>query len=565
MGLFNRIKTIRMKLILGFAMIILLTWLYSSFNYLQTDKANNDTEKLIDQMDTLALSQQLATTIDEQIADARGYILTGNSQYKDRFNETTEVANNIITQLENHPQFKDLELALMVANNWRDQIVHDVFALYDAGQQDTAYVKLVGSTTTTLEIDRQFEAFATATQEMIDQEATALIDANKRTQLISIIFAYLITFVSIIVAIIIGNLISKPIKQLVNHVKILSNGNLAVEPFQIKTRDEIAQLSDATNFLASSLSSMVEQIHQTSQTLHDSSGSLNRGAQEVSQGMNQTSEAIMHIADGAEAQASSTGHLRDVIIDFTNNIQAANEKTQTVKTYADNVRDMTVQGQHLMDDTEKQMNKIDTIVQHSVERVNALNHETAKISALVNVITDIASQTDLLALNAAIEAARAGEHGKGFAVVADEVRKLAEQVSVSVSDISNIVHSIQTQASSVSKNLQDGYSEVEKGTTQTAISSENYRKITTAIANMVDNIEEVSSTLETFTEKSVEMNASIEQIADITQQSSASAQETAAAVEEVTSSMDTVTTYSAQLDETAQQLQGLVRQFKIKN
>lgn len=564
MGFFNKMKTIRMKIILGFIITILITWIYSATNYYQTKNTNTNTEQLIEQLDILTLSYELSKSIDTQISDARGYILTGNSQYKDSFNATTEETNNIVKQLETHPQFEDLELVLLVTNNWRSQMTNDIFSLYDAGQRDTAYVKLIGTNTTTQEIAKQFEAFTEAIKAMIDVESATLLKNNAFAQNFALIFSFVLTLTSVLIAIFMGNLISKPIKQLVQHLKVLSQGNLAIEPIEIKTRDEIAQLNEATNFLAESLSGMVKEIHHTSQTLHESSSSLNRGALEVSGGMNQTSEAIMHIADGAETQASATGYLRDVIVDFTNEVQEANDKTQTVKNYADNVRDMTLQGQQLMDHTEQQMNKIDDIVQHSVQRVNALNNETAKISALVKVITDIASQTDLLALNAAIEAARAGEHGKGFAVVADEVRKLAEQVSVSVSDISSIVSSIQTQANSVSQNLQDGYNEVEKGTTQTAISSENYRKITTAIAEMVDNIEDVSNTLETFTEKSIEMNASIEEIADITQQSSASAQQTAAAVEEVTSSMETVTAYSSQLDDTAQQLQGLVAQFKIK-
>src|SRR5699024_12664797 len=83
----------------------------------------------------------------------------------------------------------------------------------------------------------------------------------------------------------------------------------------------------------------------------------------------------------------------------------------------------------------EQMNKINTIVHDSVDKMGTLNDHAQNVTKLVEVINEIAEQTNLLALNAAIEAARAGENGRGFAVVADEVRKLAEQVGLSVKEI----------------------------------------------------------------------------------------------------------------------------------
>src|SRR5690625_4595817 len=116
-----------------------------------------------------------------------------------------------------------------------------------------------------------------------------------------------------------------------------------------------------------------------------------------------------------------------------------------------------------MSQSVEQMKRIDLIVSNAVEQVRGLDQKSDEISKLIQVVKDIADQTNLLALNAAIEAARAGEHGKGFAVVADEVRKLAEGVTRSVLEITSIVNSIQKETDDVVSSLNNGYKEVKGG------------------------------------------------------------------------------------------------------
>ena len=384
----------------------------------------------------------------------------------------------------------------------------------------------------------------------------------------SIITPILITLsivitLSIFVSIIVTRRITKPIKKVMERMTSIAQGDLSQEPLSAKSEDEIGQLVRATNEMNHQMKGLLNQIHEVSETVSAQSEELTQSAMEVKTGSEQVASTMQELASGSETQADSASDLASGMNTFAEKVQEANENGYRIEENSKIVLNMTKDGSELMKMSIHQMDKIDTIVLDSVKKVQGLDKQSQEISNLVTVIKDVADQTNLLALNAAIEAARAGEHGKGFAVVADEVRKLAEQVSDSVTDITDIVSTIQKESDLVSESLQVGYKEVEQGKAQIESTGQTFEGINEAVSEMVNSITTIALNLAEIAANSQEMNGSVEEIASVSEESAAGIEQTAASVQQTSSIMEEVAASSEHLAKLAEQLNELVRQFKL--
>lgn len=357
--------------------------------------------------------------------------------------------------------------------------------------------------------------------------------------------------------------ITTRIQMVMDRMKEIANGDLSKEPIEVKLEDEIGQLSVATNEMNKNMRNLLHQINTVSETVANQSEELTQSSNEVMTGTEQVASTMQEIAAGSESQANNASELSSKMNVFTTKVQETSENSEHIQQSSDEVLQMTDEGAELMKSSTEQMAVIDKIVHHAVRKVEGLDTHAQEISELVSVIQDIADQTNLLALNAAIEAARAGEQGKGFAVVADEVRKLAEQSSNSVTNITDIVNSIQNESSMVVTSLKEGYTDVVQGTEQIKTTGETFEKIRTAVVDMGNKINVASENLMDIAANNQAMNTSIQEIAAISEESAAGVEQTSASTQQTSSAMEEVTASSDELAKLAEELNRLVNEFKL--
>lgn len=561
---FLNFKSIKHKIIFAFSIVILLVLITNIYNYITVNQNNNTVEEIVEEdLQRLIAYKGLETTMANRISTARGYVLSGDSDFKDRFDAYTEQGIEFETLARSVGVSEEFEDVLKRTVEWRTAISEDVFAVYDRGDVDQAMDNLNELTPVVREIMDGYEELAQGATDEINQSGEQIVSDGARSLLIISIVSVVIVVLSIGAALFTAQIISKPIKMVMERMKSIASGDLSQEDLTINSKDEVGQLVGATNQMTAKIREILSDINVVSETVTSHSEELTQSANEVKAGSEQIATTMQELASGSETQAESAGDLASIMGTFAENVQEVNENSERVQEYTKDVIGLTTKGSELMTSSTKQMAKIDQIVQEAVTKVEGLDQQTQQISQLVAVIEGIADQTNLLALNAAIEAARAGEQGKGFAVVADEVRKLAEQVAVSVKDITGIVGTIQNESSVVAESLKDGYKEVEAGTSQIITTGETFDEISQSISNMVHTIDQVSDHIADIASKSQEMNGNVEEIASISEEAAAGVEETSAATEQTSSSMEEVAASSEQLARLAEELNGLVRRFKL--
>jgi len=351
--------------------------------------------------------------------------------------------------------------------------------------------------------------------------------------------------------------ITRPLAAITRHARVVAQGNLD-EEFETTGRDEVATLQMALSAMIKKLKELIAEAEEQSRLAGKAANEAKQAqanaleaeltAKNKTAAMIQAAERLELVAQAvstastqlsAQIEQSDKGalHSAQLLTEAATAMNQMNTSVQDVALSATNASDAATQtreraltGASIVEKAVQSIGSVHEVSLRLRDGMAELNQHSQAITRIMNVISDIADQTNLLALNAAIEAARAGEAGRGFAVVADEVRKLAEKTLASTQDVGNAIVAIQDSTAKSVSDMDKAVEQVEQATDFANQSGKALEEIVATVEATAGQVNAIAVASGQQSATSEEINNSIDNVTQVAHQTAESMDEAQKAV-----------------------------------
>lgn len=387
-----------------------------------------------------------------------------------------------------------------------------------------------------------------------------VLEVIQKSQAVVLLLMLLVLMLVVVTSLISANRIAKAIKGAIDSLKELGKGKLGLKVSQklLARKDEIGDMGREVQQLDDNLTAIISEIQLQAHTLEETSSICNSNVQKALDSAEQVDAATEEVAAATTTQAQEAQEAERSVNAIGVTIEKSNARMKEI--YETSAKMAEAAGSTR--DTLKELNNSMYQVKDAVDNIQRQTNEThisvEKISEMTQVITSIASQTNMLSLNASIEAARAGEMGKGFAVVAEEIRKLAEQCNTSVVEIQEALVQLKNNSDESVSIMDDVQKNIQQQADKLIATNQVFRTVENGIEQSMQGIGTIMDEIGLLNN---ERNTAVEEVQSV----AVLAQQNAASIEETTASISEVAEILAEMSAKMQDLQSVADKLEEKS
>ncbi|MBP1753927.1 MAG: hypothetical protein H6Q59_325 [Firmicutes bacterium] len=356
--------------------------------------------------------------------------------------------------------------------------------------------------------------------------------------------------------------IDKTIKGIISKLKLAAKGDLTVQ-FDSKRKDEFHVLIDEIQLTFGNMKDLIQQVKTLSGEVSESSLNVTTTSELFLKSAEDISSAMNEIEQGINQQAKDAEECLVQMDNLSQRIEIVSENTKEIGQIADNTKKSVKEGTVISEELNHQTKSTIEITTDIIQNIEKLADKSSSINKIINVINDIANQTNLLSLNASIEAARAGEHGKGFAVVASEIRTLAEQSKTSVNDIKKIIGSIQEDTTTAVDTARKAEKVLQLQENAVKNTTDSYDTINSSVEKLIVFLKYITDNVENIEEARVSTLGAIENISAVLEEIAASSNNVNQTATNQVASVESLNKSALNLNTNSDNLVNEVRKFIV--
>lgn len=330
----------------------------------------------------------------------------------------------------------------------------------------------------------------------------------------------------------------------------------------VLANNELGDLCREYNVFVEQIAKLVDDVTKAAVDLAASSQQLAASSQEMNASAQEISSTIQHISRGASTQSERLTQVAKEVGDLSSSIKQIDSLGRMTTVSSQKSIEASKSGALKTTEIVGKMAEIYQSSTWATQQVQGLQQKSKEIGKVINLISNIAQQTDFLALNAAIEAARAGEAGKGFSVVADEIRSLAVEAGTSAQQVTSLIRDIEREITKTVEGITQSQQIIETSRSAVDQTEQSLKVINSTVAVAGTMVKQMAEASRRQSESAGHVVSLASEVSTISIETASSTQEVAAAVEEQTASMEELSALSQTLSQTAEGLSALVKRFR---